>query len=199
VLPSSLSMQYESATNTAVFRFPTLPGGLLADGDYRFTLPANSVSQSGRGLTADFVYAFHVLVGDVNRDRAVDFNDLVPLARHYNVADGLRTWADGDLTGDGNVDFNDLVILAQRYNTKLPDPVTQAAPTALAADLAAAVAAMSTAPTPVAPKATKKPVEDRPEQPPVFSVTPVARPASAKPKVAAQRRRQVPIEKERAA
>jgi hypothetical protein len=56
------------------------------------------------------------LHGDATLDGAVDFNDLVKLAQHYNVADGNRSWADGDFTHDGNVDFGDLVDLAQHYN-----------------------------------------------------------------------------------
>jgi hypothetical protein len=53
--------------------------------------------------------------GDANADGIVDFEDLVALAQHYNVSDGLRRWSDGDFTSDGNVDFNDLVVLAQNY------------------------------------------------------------------------------------
>ena len=46
------------------------------------------------GLAAEYRYDFFVLAGDANRDRAVDFNDLVALAQHYNTTGG-NTSADG--------------------------------------------------------------------------------------------------------
>jgi hypothetical protein len=108
---------YDAPTKTATFWF----AGVLPDGDYTATLAAGSVlDASGNALAADFVFAFHVLAADANRDRAVDFGDLVILAQHYNT--GGRTFDEGDFNYDGDVDFEDLVILAQRYNTSLPPP-----------------------------------------------------------------------------
>jgi uncharacterized delta-60 repeat protein len=95
-------------------------GGVLADGNYRLTIPAAWLRDvAGNPMSADFTFDFYVLAGDANRDRAVDFNDLAFLACNYNAIGG-KTWTDGDFNGDGNVDFNDLVVLAQRYNTSLP-------------------------------------------------------------------------------
>ena len=140
------------------------PTASLADGDYRLTVPAAWITDaSGNPLTADFTFDFFVLAGDVNRDRSVDFSDLVILAQNYNGVGG-RTFAQGDINGDGNVDFSDLTILAQRYGTVRPPPP---------------VAAIAPAPAPVA--AASSIVRDRTAAKPIFSVTPVAKPA-VKPK-----------------
>ena len=61
-----------------------------------------------------------MLAGDANRDRTVNFNDLVALAQNYNTSG--KTFSTGDFNADGGVDFQDLVLLAQRYNTTLPPP-----------------------------------------------------------------------------
>jgi hypothetical protein len=79
----------------------------------------------------------------------VDFNDLVPLAQHYNTAGGM-TFDEGDFNYDGNVDFNDLLLMAQRYNTSLAAP---AAPV-----MAPAVTAPVFSDRPIAPVARPKPV-----------------------------------------
>ncbi|HEY7116208.1 MAG TPA: ELWxxDGT repeat protein [Tepidisphaeraceae bacterium] len=146
----ALTSTYDAATNTLTIT----PGSPLPDGDYRLSIPAAWLTDAaGNPLGSDFMFDFFVLNGDANRDRAVDFNDLVILAQHYNST-GNKLWSDGDFTGDGNVDFDDLVILAQRYNTTLPAPIASPVPAA----------------TPVKPKAAK----------PVFSVTPVSKAKSIK-------------------
>ncbi len=86
----------------------------LPDGNYRVTLAAGSVADpSGNALAADFTFDFFVLAGDANRDRRVDFSDLVALAQNYNQPS--RTFSQGNFNYDGGVDFLDLVMLAQRY------------------------------------------------------------------------------------
>ena len=60
---------------------------------------------------------FTVLRGDVNGDRAVNFDDLLVVAQNYGQSS--RRWSSGDFTYDGAVDFDDLLILAQAYNTSL--------------------------------------------------------------------------------
>jgi hypothetical protein len=109
------SVAWDADARTATFEFATN----FARGDYHATLLASDVADAG-GLhpTADGVLDFFAVPGDINRDRAVDFNDLVILAQNYNTSG--KTYAQGDLTGDGDVDFNDLVLVAQSYNTALP-------------------------------------------------------------------------------
>jgi hypothetical protein len=91
-----------------------ISAGPLADGNYRVTLAAESVGDpSGNALAADFTFDFFVLAGDANRDRRVDFTELVALAQNYNQPS--RTFSQGNFNYDGGVDFLDLVMLAQRY------------------------------------------------------------------------------------
>lgn len=52
------------------------------------------------------------LMGDVNGDGRVDFEDLLILARNYGKA---GTPNQGDLDDDGKIDFDDLVLLTRNY------------------------------------------------------------------------------------
>jgi hypothetical protein len=118
--PAHIELTFDPNTLTATFTFPGLPGAMLPDGNYRATIRAGSVlDDSGNALAADFSIDFFVLAADANRDRKVDFADLVILAQNYNTTGGA-TFAKGDFNHDGDVDFEDLVLLAQRYNTTLP-------------------------------------------------------------------------------
>ncbi len=97
--------------------------GELPEGDYRLTIQANDISNAaGQTLTSPLVYDFYVLRGDADRDRDVDFSDLLTLARNYNQ--GGRTFSQGNFnySTDGKVDFDDLLMLARNYNKKLPAP-----------------------------------------------------------------------------
>jgi hypothetical protein len=126
--PTIASVSYDPATRRGTVKFGSLP-----DGNYRVTLAAGGVSDAaGNTLTGAFGFDFFILAGDANRDRAVDFNDLVVLAQNYNSSTGDKIWADGDFSGDGNVDFADLVVLAQHYNTSLSPPPQPAAAAAAA-------------------------------------------------------------------
>jgi glucose/arabinose dehydrogenase len=114
---ASIEMTWNAGV--ALFTFPGYPGGLLPDGDYRATLPAGSATDAaGNPLAAPVTLDFFVLAADANRDRAVNFNDLLALARNYNAPG--KTWADGDFNYDGTVNFSDLLILARSYNKALP-------------------------------------------------------------------------------
>jgi fibronectin-binding autotransporter adhesin len=79
---------------------------LLPDGNYRVTI--------GKAILN-----FFVLAGDINRDRTVNFADLVILAQNYSLTG--RAFSQGNLnySADGAVDFDDLVILAQKYGSSL--------------------------------------------------------------------------------
>jgi autotransporter-associated beta strand protein len=57
------------------------------------------------------------LSGDTTLNGAVDFQDLVSLAQHYNQTNTF--WIDGDFNYDGITDFTDLVSLAQNYGQAL--------------------------------------------------------------------------------
>jgi uncharacterized delta-60 repeat protein len=120
------SLDYDNVTNTGTVVFYN---GLV-DGDYTARVKSSGVkSVGGVPMAADHTFGFFVLAGDANRDRKVDFQDLVVLAQNYNAAG--KAFGEGDFSYNGAVDFADLVILAQRYNTSLPTP----APSVLGADL----------------------------------------------------------------
>jgi hypothetical protein len=183
VVPGGATVvSYDSILRRARFTFPGLPGGVLPDGDYRATLPAGAVADgAGDGSPTAHTLDYFVLAGDANRDRRVDFGDLVVLAQNYNTAG--KTFAQGDFNYDDHVNFNDLVILAQRYNKSLPAPEASgaSAPASFAADWAKATAAVT------APTATK-PDPKRTKPTPVFSVAAVATAMPAKRKAPPQRR-----------
>jgi ELWxxDGT repeat protein len=169
---TAFAVTYDAATRTLRVRLSSAAGTHLADGDYRLTLPAGSVvDRAGNATPADVTVDFFVLAGDANRDRTVNFSDLLTLAKNYNQAG--KAWADGDFTGDGLVNFSDLLILAKAYNKSLaaaPAPV-----------IAPAVLASATA-------KTTSVLRDEATTKPVFSTTRVATPAPpkytpAKPKV----------------
>jgi hypothetical protein len=113
-------------------------------------------------MAQDFTFDFFVLAGDANRDRVVNFSDLLALAKNYNKTGA--TWADGDFTGDGTVNFADLLILAKAYNKALPAP----APVVTVAPAIAPVTAASVL------------TDDDAKAKPVFSTTRVAK-AAPKP------------------
>ncbi len=102
--------------NSVTYSIPST----LANGDYQFRLPAGSVfDRAGNPLAADSTMPFFILAGDLNRDRVVNFDDLLVLAQNYGQS-GL-SFTQGNLDRDlaGNVDFDDLLLLAQWYGTSL--------------------------------------------------------------------------------
>lgn len=109
-------MFYDPATHVAYFSFVTAanPTGLLPEGDYTVTIDgsANLRDEAGIALESTFNGNFHVLLGDANRDRSVNFDDLLVLAQNYDAA---GTFSQGDFDYDGTVEFDDLLLLAQRY------------------------------------------------------------------------------------
>jgi rhamnogalacturonan endolyase len=104
---------YDAVARRATFTLPA-----LSNGNYQVRLAASAAADaSGNVLADDVLLEFFVLTGDIDRNRTVDFNDLLVLAQNYSQNN--RTYAEGDLNGDGTVDFNDLLLLAQNYNTGL--------------------------------------------------------------------------------
>lgn len=92
----------------------------LPDGDYRAYIASGNVTNSaGQSLLNSVEFTFHVLAGDVNRDRQVNFDDLLIVAQNYGQSG--RTFSQGNLdySTDGVVAFDDLLLLAQRYGGEL--------------------------------------------------------------------------------
>jgi hypothetical protein len=137
--PSAVA--YDPATRTVTFTLPPSGQQFLANGNYRATLAAGSVTNtSGIPLAAAFTADFFVLAGDFNRDRAVNTDDFIALASNFGRPN--RTYAQGDADGNGTVDSNDFVILAANFGKTSPAPAAAAAaPSGGASALGAATAA----------------------------------------------------------
>jgi|GEM_PF-3351920 len=120
---SPTGFTYNPATQTATFTLP----GILDDGVYTARLRADAVRDlAGNQMAADSVLEFFVLAGDANRDRTVNFNDLLVVAQHYGQ-DG-QTFSQGnfDYSENGLVNFGDLLIVAQNYNATVLQAPTSA-------------------------------------------------------------------------
>jgi hypothetical protein len=171
------AVSFDAATNTATAFF----GGILPDGDYRATLNASGITDAAGnpldgnadGTAGDnFTYDFFFLNADGDRNRMVDFNDLVRLAQSYTMSGII--WEKGDFNYDGRVDFNDLVIIAQRYNTTLPVPGAPVS-TGTAAPMPALASVL--APTPIkASSFSGNRIGSVPELPVVTRQRPVVKP-----------------------
>jgi Fibronectin type III domain len=97
----------------------------LLDGNYEFSMPADAFVNppAERLVQSDFF-----LAGDFDRNRVVDFNDLLTVAQNYNSSNTnpTFTYLQGDANFDGLVNFNDQLIIAQKYNAKLAAAPTYA-------------------------------------------------------------------------
>jgi GH25 family lysozyme M1 (1,4-beta-N-acetylmuramidase) len=107
------TLVYSPATLTATLT----PSASLANGDYRVSIAAGTFADAAGNANAAFSFDFFVLAGDVNRDRSVNFDDMLIVAQNYGQSD--RAYAQGDLNNSGGVDFDDLLILAQNYGQVL--------------------------------------------------------------------------------
>jgi hypothetical protein len=118
VLPQTAgTLTFNPTSNTATLTLTNQ----MPDGDYRLTVNASDIANSV-GIPASgapITIEWFVLSGDVNRDRVVNFDDLLLLAQNYGTSG--RTFSQGNFnySTDGAVDFDDLLLLAQRYGTSL--------------------------------------------------------------------------------
>ncbi|HQY87512.1 MAG TPA: PQQ-dependent sugar dehydrogenase, partial [Tepidisphaeraceae bacterium] len=115
---------YDPGTNIATFAYD----GILPDGDYTATLDGTGITNIAQTpLGNDYVAEFFVLAGDLNRDRKVDFEDLLVVAQNYDESGQTFTGGNVDYSDDGKVDFSDLLIVAQHYGIDL-DNAARVAP-----------------------------------------------------------------------
>jgi uncharacterized delta-60 repeat protein len=140
----------------------------VPDGDFDVYIPAGAVADPQGNATTVGLWSSKVffLAGDANRDRVVNFDDLLALAKNYNSTGA--TYGGGDFNYDGTVNFDDLLILAKNYNKALPaaGPAVEASP----ADAAVWAAALGFA----VPQPPKTPPAKPPT--PALKPTPVAKP-----------------------
>ncbi|MFT3786687.1 MAG: dockerin type I domain-containing protein [Tepidisphaeraceae bacterium] len=112
----SHTFAYDASTNVAKLSF----NGLLPDGDYTAKVSSAGVNNSsGVHLPADYTLPFWFVNGDANRDRRVNFTDLLVLASNYGATVNSFNQGNFDLDGSGRVNFSDLLILASHYGVTL--------------------------------------------------------------------------------
>ncbi|HQY88535.1 MAG TPA: agmatine deiminase family protein, partial [Tepidisphaeraceae bacterium] len=85
--------------------------GLLSNGNWKLTGPGATDAAGNQSEPYDF--DFFVLAGDANRDRVVNFADLLIVAQHYNTSNNSFSLGNFDYSSNGLVDFSDLLIVAQ--------------------------------------------------------------------------------------
>lgn len=112
----SVSSSLESGTTRGLITF----AAPLAKGDYQVRVVAGGINAAGGPSNpSDLSASFYWLPGDANRDRTVNFDDLLILAQNYGQSG--RTYSQGnvDLSADGVVGFDDLLLVAQNYGVNL--------------------------------------------------------------------------------
>jgi hypothetical protein len=115
------AVSYDAATQTAAFTFPA--GFTFPDGNYRATLAGLGVTDAvGNAMAAEHTFGFFSLIGDINRDRAVNGTDFAILAGSFGKSG--QAYAQGDLNGDGAVNGSDFALLAGNFGRTVPEPAT---------------------------------------------------------------------------
>ncbi len=83
-------------------------------------LTALIISAMAPVLLQPAAFAARTLMGDLNGDGWVDFDDLSIFSKAYGASPGLSGWNAGcDLNGDGKVDVKDLDLLKSNYNLNM--------------------------------------------------------------------------------
>jgi hypothetical protein len=119
---------YDTVTNTATFTFPGYgPIGALPDGNYRATLVAAGITDTGgTPMAADFHEEFFFLMADANRDKAVNLADFNILAGHFGQTTPLFALGNFNYI-DSTVNLADFNLLAGRFGVVLAAPAVSAA------------------------------------------------------------------------
>ena len=90
----------------------------LPDGRYTAELIRSQVNTTvGGNLAQAFAFEFHVLLGDVDGDGLVNFNDTAPLSLNFGQTGAA--YREGDSDGDGLVNFNDTAPLSLNFGASL--------------------------------------------------------------------------------
>jgi ELWxxDGT repeat protein len=93
---SAANAWHHQATGRIVIDARDPAGNGWVDGTYRVTIPEGSVGDGSGNVLASAAHGeFFILAGDANRDRRVDFSDLLLLSQHYGRS-GM-TFAQGNL------------------------------------------------------------------------------------------------------
>jgi subtilisin family serine protease len=128
---SSISVGYDTGTNTATFTWPTLSGAVLPDGNYTAAITGTSITDVAANATQDWSTDFFYLTADANHDRSVDLTDFTLLAANFNQS-GMN-YGQGDFNYDNTVDLTDFTLLASNFNKTLAPPPPPSGLSAVAA------------------------------------------------------------------
>jgi hypothetical protein len=108
------SASFSGSTGTFTFN------SLLADGNYRATLPAGSADDgAGHALGADVTADFYVLAADGNRDHTVNILDFNILATNFGETNMNFSQGNYDYSPDRTVTILDFNILATHFGNHL--------------------------------------------------------------------------------
>ncbi|HRK29910.1 MAG TPA: hypothetical protein PLD59_02440 [Tepidisphaeraceae bacterium] len=120
VVPGSqYQLSYNPVTRVAGVAFNNVPGGYLADGNYRLTFAPGGVTDlSGNAIAPATGINFFTLAGDATRDRTVNLDDFTALAAAFGSAGAL--FSQGDFNYDDAVNLGDFTILAANFGQSLP-------------------------------------------------------------------------------
>lgn len=129
LLATNLAIGTTRAANSALLSADgksitfSFSGPPFTDGPYRFRIPMGTIESSSGGLTrsdTDLTGTnYYILAGDLNRDRVVNFDDLLTLSQNFGQTGKTFSQGNIDYSPDGLVGFDDLLILAQRYGTSV--------------------------------------------------------------------------------
>ena len=95
-----------------------LNGFDLPDGFYSAELPANAATPT---LARTETFFFGKLLGDLDGDGAVNFDDTAPISLNFGTAGGTP-FGDGDADGDGDVNFDDTAPISLSFGASLTAP-----------------------------------------------------------------------------
>lgn len=119
IASSNLAVTFNSTTHTATVTFPGFANGILPNADWRLSVSSLVADGGGALIGNPSSVDFYTLAGDMNRDRVVNFDDLLVLAQNYGQSGKVFSQGNLNYSADGAVDFDDLLILAQNYGQLL--------------------------------------------------------------------------------
>lgn len=90
----------------------------LQAAEFEPSLDYNQDSRSDHQDGQLYLRSHGVVLGDLNMNGSVSFEDFLRLSANYGSDGG---WADGDITGDGKIQFDDFLLLAAHFGESEPN------------------------------------------------------------------------------
>jgi hypothetical protein len=110
---ASFQWNWNAKTGQGVATF--IMSGILPNGNYSAVVaPGGVVDGAGNPLASPAELDFEFLLGDLNGDGAITFDDYVRIDLGFN--NGLSGYENGDINHDGVVNFDDYVIIDIAFN-----------------------------------------------------------------------------------